>query len=754
MKKRILSILLCIIMLCNSNSVNIYAYAEESVEDEIVQSEIMETEESEVLMATSSAQEDEIGQLWTVTAGYHPDLSGIMPLDADEDALSNYLASLTPNYMNQTINDRFRNSNSDVSVSTFTGGAHIDATDLSLPGKNGLDLTISRFYQSEDSQLGFRVPGETKRGVKQTSYLSRRFNLGLGWSFGFPSVEKVHDNSGDTSDIIYYHDGTGGQYKYNYSVYPTESDPERYSTRLEGYYTDNVTFHAEDTSYTREGYQSQYSFKDSNNTMEYFGSEGELIAIKDRLGNEITYDYEKMPAENLVPYDSYDRYSWYPYQFSDQGDYIKWTRESNSLYRYGDLYTSIEALDPDIDDYYYSLYYTAVDENNLAFSGTVSVSYVLLDKDKNEIGTEEYSLTSFTPDTYNTREHIEGQININRDEFEEGEKPEYIKLGIHVRLADNTIRFEDIRLSPMRSMLSKITDTLGRTVTFTYEDTLHDRDSEDYLDKMTLTVKDAEGNHIRDIVYRREKLVVDFDMMHPYYVMHENVYNYLLTSCDNGEFVNHYEYSGHRFLEEINKGGLDNSWFYTDNSPLLSKIENRNSYDYIEYYFIGTIKWTSNGCATQHRVLRTYRKDKSTDETDYGEYMVKSYSYEDGDVYKDETAYIVNGFYDGLDPTYGYYICTVSNENGSIDKYYYQNEVDEAGSLPKVRGKSKLALLKKETHYENNFAGCDGTTIEYTYDDSYAVSSPSRIKTTERIDGVERVYYNDYAYDEECSLLK
>ncbi|WP_161822385.1 hypothetical protein, partial [Sporotomaculum syntrophicum] len=106
-----------------------------------------------------------------------------------------------------------------------------------LPGRNGLDLNISRLYQSNQALWGdLRTSGDRGGYSDYATYYQNRYNLGLGWSFCFPSVqvEKIgYESNGRIyfKKELYYHTGDGRVYHVDSS----SSSGGTYST-LEKYY--------------------------------------------------------------------------------------------------------------------------------------------------------------------------------------------------------------------------------------------------------------------------------------------------------------------------------------------------------------------------------------------------------------------------------------------------------------------------------------------------------------------------------------
>ncbi|MFU1796223.1 RHS repeat-associated core domain-containing protein [Paenibacillus azoreducens] len=243
------------------------------------------------------------------------------------------------------------------SIDPASGSLLLKETDLVLPGKDGLDLNIGRFYSSSQAEVGTKrvsvtetteqregygtgyylyllyiVKGTNNIGVyspgyyttyeqaynmyayfyknqpdsdkvyiqngydiqfdsvlyvqikhntntkiypDENSYSRLRYDLGGGWSFAFPSLQM-------DSGYIHYHDGNGGAYTVSF-------DGNRRG-KLEDYGRTDVEL-LNDSSYSNGQVTSSYVLQEQDQKKTYFGSDGRLIGIKDRFGNEIKFTH-------------------------------------------------------------------------------------------------------------------------------------------------------------------------------------------------------------------------------------------------------------------------------------------------------------------------------------------------------------------------------------------------------------------------------------------------------------------------------
>ena len=79
--------------------------------------------------------------------------------DVDIDALEGYLnSSVIQQEMNQCNNPKYANKNNvEETVDPITGSLYISTTDLNLAGKDGLDLSIGRIYNSSQDECDKKV---------------------------------------------------------------------------------------------------------------------------------------------------------------------------------------------------------------------------------------------------------------------------------------------------------------------------------------------------------------------------------------------------------------------------------------------------------------------------------------------------------------------------------------------------------------------------------------------------------------------
>ncbi|WCT56191.1 hypothetical protein PQ456_01290 [Paenibacillus kyungheensis] len=199
---------------------------------------------------------------------------------------------------NQNIQDLGKQEYADHAVdaediSTSTGSLSWKSTQIALPGRDGLDLNIGIRYDSMDTSPYTRGASDTLSAkMYKRSFSYARNDLGMGWSFQFPSIEGA-DINGNSSRMV-YHSSNGASYvahfmSNSYVDIKAESgthlrfvlDPER--------------------AFTNGQYKSYYYVEHIDGKKEYFSAEGMLIGETDRYGNTIKYNYQSRTVNGDSP---------------------------------------------------------------------------------------------------------------------------------------------------------------------------------------------------------------------------------------------------------------------------------------------------------------------------------------------------------------------------------------------------------------------------------------------------------------------
>ncbi|MEK4297432.1 RHS repeat domain-containing protein [Paenibacillus sp. FSL R5-0914] len=186
----------------------------------------------------------------------------------------------TQQLINQANKQQYsdRNASSEL-IDPASGSLTWKENEISLPGRDGLDLNIGLMYNSNQS-FSYMRDYESYGQIKKYNYLISRYDLGMGWSFQFPSVQLA-------DGFIYYHDGQGAVYRVDFNG----SDSLSNYTHLVGYQGKDMQFIQDNGTFSNGLTSSAYYLQYSDKKREYFASDGRLLGIVDRFGNTIKFEH-------------------------------------------------------------------------------------------------------------------------------------------------------------------------------------------------------------------------------------------------------------------------------------------------------------------------------------------------------------------------------------------------------------------------------------------------------------------------------
>jgi RHS repeat-associated protein len=168
----------------------------------------------------------------------------------------------------------FQNQNEYIDMET--GCLNLRVTDLTLPGRGGLDFNLTRVYSSFNAawftpSYKYNESNNIVAYTKDSTYLDKKYGLGVGWAFDFPSLES-------TDNGTYLHFGGG--------VYRLINDPP---SNLEKYYLQDIVF--DFNGGVVDGLSYQSSLKTKGGLNYYFDSSARLFLIRNRVGDKIRFFY-------------------------------------------------------------------------------------------------------------------------------------------------------------------------------------------------------------------------------------------------------------------------------------------------------------------------------------------------------------------------------------------------------------------------------------------------------------------------------
>ncbi|WDF51266.1 RHS repeat-associated core domain-containing protein [Paenibacillus sp. KACC 21273] len=174
-------------------------------------------------------------------------------------------------------------------IDPASGSLSWKENEMSFPGRDGLDLNLGIMYNSNESSPYERNSNKKGRGyVIKKNHPLERYDLGLGWSFQFPSVQIANN-------YMYYYDGQGASYQID--LYNTWSEPTK-TTHLVDYQGKDLLFMSDAGSFNNGQDASAYYLEHADKKREYFAKDGRLVGIVDRYGNTITFRYTDRQVYN------------------------------------------------------------------------------------------------------------------------------------------------------------------------------------------------------------------------------------------------------------------------------------------------------------------------------------------------------------------------------------------------------------------------------------------------------------------------
>ncbi len=370
-------------------------------------------------------------------------------------------------------------------ISDYSGELTLRFNDLTLEGRNGLDLRIGRTYQTVAANVGEKsvVILPNQNGYlrnylvnRYSTYLQDRYDLGTGWGFGFPSVQiETEYEPVEVGDTYYYEEETEMYYHTgNGEVYPVRFTADSTDSNLKGYDKKDIHFNKNDTAYHNGQVQSYYSVTLADQTKQYFAEDGRLIGITDRFGNAIRFEHTMRTVANLVP---------------------------DGNFRYDDdMWTVSQAADGTLDAYpvsdkgkddSYSMYFR---RNNTTATGSFILSQPIQVKPLTEysFSMSVFHSTASAVDVeilgYDTAYGYRGSQKFTMSGYNKSEWSDFLKSFstssavryVRIKISPKTAKgmyIDAVSLSEPKPLLSKITDSIGRTVTFSYTGALTSADA-------------------------------------------------------------------------------------------------------------------------------------------------------------------------------------------------------------------------------------------------------------------------------------
>lgn len=651
-------------------------------------------------------------------------------------------------------------------VSPENGDLTVKINDITLPGRNGLDLSLGRIYQSSQALMGdWRVSSFDKYHSDFSAYYQNRYNLGAGWSFAFPSVQVEEDIVYPFTNVteLYYHTGQGDIYHVNFTSDPNDSN-------LEDYYKKDGVF-KEDSGFSywdgggdqQELIVSKYAFETADKTKQYFAKDGRLMAIIDRFGNQITFKHDLFPVTNrVVNYDFDDEkldessISWYwkPNE-SYFVDYIGHGVDDETALTFDspNSRVSASALSKPIQVLPSTKYYISGYLLDALSSGT---AYVRI---RQFFVARALGSHPFAPNYY-MEEIPDSTIEIAESDYEDQEwrefaqyiitdnDAEYIQIEFYNHRAENFSCLDKVRFDRVWPLITEITDSIGRKINFSYVDNFYVEEDSALYDHnpITVTIQDPARQNSKVFTYDREVEKTSYTYQYEGYIEYIDSYcinadTYVgrrrypsLTGFHDGETQYQYKHGGGTNWFSFEAKNTNGNYGKT-RQLLLERMTSRNSrveYDFgeCEARHLG-----EDGFYEKFRVTSREEEYYANGSWDGGGYSRQEYSY--------------GGYYNG-----NYYY----NESGYSRDYYSSHTLPENPNFQWICTMEQENGLKTETHFKGSSIGLrEEKTVTYhsngeketTYYEAYDSTFPdqvTRVKTDrQNANGIYSLY-TGYTY--------
>ena len=650
-------------------------------------------------------------------------------------------------------------------ISDYSGELTLNFEDLVLDGLNDFDLRIGRTYQSvaaDNGEYSLMVyPYNDGENIilnsslvqKHSSYLMNRYNLGVGWSFSFPSVEiateYVPEEVGNTyfyreEKELYYHTGSGEVYRVEFTDDATDSN-------LKGYYKKDVCFDT-DTTYTSGLMTSAYCMTLSDRSKQYFAHDGRLLAMADRFGNEITFEYTMMSVSNRVPDGHFD-YTTVDIDIEDYVNVNSWLTSASS-----DGTADVEFTGEIGKSDYTSAHFI---KNNDVLNSFIMTKPIQVEPNRNykldmSIMASETSgninVEIIKYDTaYNPRNNSETIVisDYNREEWYDFSADidvttatRYITIRIssdevggvfHSNSDLSGIYIDNVYFDYAVPVISKITDTAGRTVDVEYNGDIFNTNGG--TGNVVLTVNSPDESETKILVYNRS-----LKMLPGIYLgRHERRAQWYLSSSvtdGNSETPVYYTYgggdeNGHLPVMRRSHESKDSASYDPQSyKPVLTAVQYKDRAKIYEYETV-----TKNlGAEGYYNTLRVKRK-----------YDMPMYLALINGKYK----YVYSGSINEVNYSYSG-VCnseTINNETG-FPRYYIDPDVNNTV----MWGSTKNGKYIEKVRFNNNSlvrrVVQDGDlTVETEYENHTTFRTPTLAVITVSDGDYEKTLYKTLSYN-------
>ena len=189
-------------------------------------------------------------------------------------------------------------------INLMTGSVGYNETEITMPGANGLDLSLGVKYDSSLASNGDIYATTTTNKGAMEKMISPMTYFAAGWSFNFSYIKIFNAEFRNIRSTLVL--GDGSRYGMDRSAM---QDKDTVEISLRGYRSDELKdlLLYKDTSYSAEGQTSAYRLAYKDGKQEFFDEGGKLIKTENRFGDTITYKYITTGTENEDRYQEFNK---------------------------------------------------------------------------------------------------------------------------------------------------------------------------------------------------------------------------------------------------------------------------------------------------------------------------------------------------------------------------------------------------------------------------------------------------------------
>ena len=511
-----------------------------------------------------------------------------------------------------------------------------------------------------------------------------------------------------------------------------------------------LCFKKNDTGYLNaDNTRSFYSLTKIDGSKQYFAEDGRLLGITDRFGNKIDFEYEMYPLVNRMPGGTFDCQDtmWSivgtrNYDFETTMGQKDTTSLRVSANNYEDVIIRSQPiqLEPQGDYQFAASFYSTNGNEN------VTMTF------------HEYDLyhrsTGFTK-TFTKEDLVQGEWNSFEAPYHiTSSATRYVVLEITVEYGIYNLYIDNVTLDQPKPLISKITDTIGRTVTFDYVGSVFEGDN---IGDVILTVSSPDGSQTKTMTYHKGSVTYTTTFVGKEDALTFWYLDYSDTEGSNGADMadtrndnkTHYYYDG-----SVGPDGNHINLYYHPNRKTQSSTDS-----YHHMHPLGGVMYKNRVKIYDYEVVRKHLGNNGYTDLLRVSDRYESYfncNLQDGKAYETGELNKIQFDYQGsyTDSSTGATV-TFDSEDG-YPNYHFSNGTTfgEEWSCTKTAKKQETFTFTNAKLVRNSVSDSNtgiSQTNHYEYDSTFS-NQPSAIKNVVSNGSDTRELYSLFSYDEKGNV--